>query len=218
VRQSPGPSQFGWQNVISFSQWSPRLCYRRKSGSPVSTDPAEESAPLLPADREPSDPLPATDTIKTFNLSIILVICTLGFFDFTMEGYKKLFTIYLSTSRPIGKGMDPEQLGYAFGGSICASIAIVAICFQKVERSFGAMACYRVGLLAFCASWFITPFIGFGGGQFSLWVGIVGMLILRGVTSFTAITCALLLVPSFSICLLIMRSPNSRLQNLFWGY
>lgn len=181
----------------SLDQLRQMLQCRRKPKVESSPEPLEsdESTPLLPADDIPPNALPTPNSRHVFTLSIILVIATFGLFDFTMEGYKKLFTIYLSSSRPVGKGMDPEQLGYAFGGSIFASIAIVALCFQRMERIFGATLCYRSSVLVFCALWFITPFIG--GSHLSLWIEMVVMLILRGVTSFSGITCALLLVSSF---------------------
>jgi len=180
----------------SLDQLRQMLRCRRKPEVESSPEPLDESTPLLPAHDIPPDALPTTSSRHVFTLSIILVIATFGLFDFTMEGYKKLFTIYLSSSRPVGKGMDPEQLGYAFGGSILASIAIVALCFQNVERTFGPTSCYRSSLLVFCALWFITPFIG--SSHLSLWIEMVVMLILRSVTSFSGITCALLLVSCFN--------------------
>lgn len=127
--------------------------------------------------------------------NILLIVGTFGLFSLCMVAYNQLFPIFLSSDRPVGRGMNPEEIGYALGGAALASIAIQLMLFTTIERVFGFTWCYRFSLIAFSIAFFFTPFVGLKGGRVDLWFQIVAVLIVKSLASVLGLTCAMLLVP-----------------------
>jgi hypothetical protein len=149
--------------------------------------------------------------------NILLIVGTFGLFSLCIVAYNQLFPIFLSSERPVGRGMTPEEIGYALGGAALASIAMQAILFTSIERTFGFTSCYRAGLLAFSTAFFLTPFVGLRGGQLGLWFQLVGVLILKTLANVLGLTCAMLLVPILFPIRADFRSPIVHRQRTHWG-
>jgi hypothetical protein len=125
-----------------------------------------------------------TNGVTILSRNIKLVIGTLGLFSLSMEAFHKLLAIVLSSSPPIGRGLPPAQLGYAFGSSAIASITIQATCFPAFERIFGYTIIYRVSLLVVCSTIFFSPSIGLFGGKLVLWIELISTLTVKTVATF----------------------------------
>jgi hypothetical protein len=131
-------------------------------------------------------------TLLTGN--IILIVVTFALFSLSIVAYNQLFPIFLSSDKPVGRGMDPSEIGYALGGAALTSIAMQATLFTTIERQFGLTWCYKLGLLVFSIAFFLTPFVGVHSGKFALWVELVGVLIVKTLANVLGLTCAMLLV------------------------
>jgi hypothetical protein len=146
--------------------------------------------------------------------NILLIVGTFGLFSLCMVAYNQLFPIFLSSDQPVGRGMFPEEIGYALGGAALASIAMQAVLFTSIERAFGFTWCYRAALIGFSTAFFLTPFVGLTGGRVALWFQIVGVLIVKTLASVLGLTCAMLLVPLPSASGSEIRSRTVRRQKI----
>jgi hypothetical protein len=178
-----------WDNIVAL--W----CFAiGNTQSPPSTPTTErERRPLL---RSRSSVASITKvpmrTLLTRN--ILLIVGTFGLFSLCIVAYYQLFPIFLSSDPPVGRGLAPDEIGYALSGASLASIAVQALLFTWLERLFGFTWCYRAGLAAFSVAFFLTPFVGVTGGRVGLWVQLVGVLILKTLANVLGLTCAMLLV------------------------
>jgi len=149
--------------------------------------------------------------------NILLIVGTFGLFSLCLVAYNQLFPIFLSSDRPVGRGMFPEEIGYALGGAALASIAMQAVLFTSIERAFGFTWCYRTALIGFSTAFFLTPFVGLTGGRVGLWFQIVGVLIVKTLASVLGLTCAMLLVPLTLALGSKIRSRIVRPQKVHWA-
>jgi hypothetical protein len=176
----------------------PRLwSYLRPGRKSIAVEPDEE-APLLPDSvRRRSISSKSSEyagPILSFNM--VLIIGTLGLFNLCTQVFMKLLVVLFSSAPPIGAGMPPDQLGYAFAASIVACMTFQAFFFRRIERIFGYTYGYRVSILISATTFFITPLLSLIRSGGVLWIGLVGMITLKIVTEFFGPTFALLLVHS----------------------
>ena len=152
-----------------------------------------ERQPLL-RNRSALASITETPVSTLFTPNITLIVMTFALFSLSIVAYNQLFPIFLSSPRPVGRDMSPEEIGYALGGAALASIAVQAVLFTTIERVFGFTWCYRAGLLTFSIAFFLTPFVGLKTGEVYLWLELVGVLILKTLANVLGLTCAMLLV------------------------
>jgi hypothetical protein len=175
-----------WDAIVKF--------WRFTTGT---TDPSSarrhERQPLL-RNRSSLASITETPVSTLLTPNIILIVLTFALFSLSIVAYNQLFPIFLSSPRPVGRDMTPEQIGYALGGAALASITVQAVLFTTIERAFGFTWCYRAGLLTFSIAFFLTPFVGLRGGQIYLWLELVGVLIIKTLANVLGLTCAMLLV------------------------
>lgn len=172
----------------------------------------DENDPLLPPSPPPLSN-PSNSTTNSLSRNILLVIGTLGLFNLCTQAYLKMLTVFFSSARPLGPGMSPDQLGYAFAAAIIACMVFQASCFKPIEGGFGYIWCYRSSFAISCVAFFLTPLIGLIKERVVLWIGLVSMLVLKIVTEFFGPTCALLLVSTIYLPLSNWRSPTLHHQN-----
>jgi hypothetical protein len=131
-------------------------------------------------------------TLLTKN--IFLIVGTFALFSLCIVAYNQLFPLFLSSPRPAGREMEPNEIGYALSGAALASIVMQALLFTTIERIFGFTWCYRLGLFVFTIAFFLTPLIGLWGGHVGMWIQIVIVLVLKTLANVLGLTCAMLLV------------------------
>ena len=128
--------------------------------------------------------------------NILVIVGTFGLFSLCIVAYSELFLIFLSSDPPVGRGLSPDEIGYALSGAALASIGMQALLFTWLEQWFGFTWCYRGGLAAFSVAFFLTPFVGFVGEKVGLRIQIVAVLIWKTLPIVLGLTCAMLLVLS----------------------
>jgi hypothetical protein len=188
VRKLERATQRLWDKLIAL--WRFTIGARSPASSPPQNP---ERQPLLRS-RSSIASLSKVPLRTLLTRNILLIVGTFGLFSLCIVAYNQLFPIFLSSDPPVGRGLAPEEIGYALSGAALASIAMQAALFTWVERLFGFTWCYRAGLVAFSVAFFLTPFVGLGWGMAVMWVELVGVLILKTLATVLGLTCAMLLV------------------------
>jgi hypothetical protein len=182
---------------IAYASGSKVWNYLRPGRNSIAVEPDEET-PLLPN----LSPHCSSSSVSTMysgpilSLNMVLIIGTIGIFNLCTQVFNKLLTVLFCSAPPVGTGMPPDQLGYAFAASIVACMAFQMFFFRRIEGIFGYTCCYQVSFLISCITFFITPLMSLIRSRVVLWIGLICMMTLKIVTEFFGPTAALLLVQS----------------------
>ena len=174
-----------WDRIVAL--WS--FAIGESNQSPPSTP---ETQPLL--SRSSISRIPPIPLRRLLTRNILLIVATFSLFSLCIVAYSQLFPIFLSSDPPVGRGLLPDEIGYALSGAALASIGMQALLFTSLERSFGFTWCYCGGLAVFSVAFFLTPFVGVVGGKLGLWIQLVAVLVLKTLANVLGLTCAMLLV------------------------
>ena len=138
-----------------------------------------------------------------FNRDTVLILVTYLVFSFCNVSFFALFLVFSQAPQPLGRAMEPAEIGLSQGFAGVVSIAFQILIFERMRDKLGNRWTYRAGFVGFALSFIFLPFVGFKtvqGGRL-VFSELCAVLLIKTVATVGGLTSALLLVglASFSV-------------------
>lgn len=134
----------------------------------------------------------------------ILLLVTYLIFQLSNISFNSLYPVFASADPPIGRGLDPEEIGLSLAFAGAVTIIFQVGLFGKLRDKMGNRLTYRAGLGLFVVAYLLMPFVGYkkesqgeiglSSGIAWLWTEIGVVLLIKTVAAVGGLTSALLLV------------------------
>lgn len=194
--------QFTSSSRPSYLRKARQKSKQRQDDSDVDEDPSDGESDGMP------QLVPNTDSeLKRKDVltrDTILLLVTYLIFQLSNISFNSLYPVFASADPPIGRDLDPEEIGLSLAFAGAVTIIFQVGLFGKLRDKMGNRLAYRAGLGLFVVAYLLMPFVGYkkenqgeiglSSGVAWLWTEIGIVLLIKTVAAVGGLTSALLLV------------------------
>lgn len=187
----------------------------------IHTDGTEddEAPTLLPSNQE------NISKSDVFTRDTILLLITFLISQLANVSYNSLYPIFGQAAPPIGRNLNPEEIGFSLAFAGAVTIVFQVGIFGRLREKIGNKITYRVGFAGFVVSFLLMPWVGYKDGrdgthppttvgQALLWVELAVVLVIKTVASVGGLTSALLLITNSAPSHAVLGTLNGLAQTL----
>lgn len=182
----------------------------------------------LPPDTSPS---PSHDhqhlrRADIFQRDTILILVTYLLFAFSNVSFNSLYPVFAQAPEPLGRDLDPSEIGLTQGFSGVVTIVFQILIFGKLRDKMGNKWTYRAGLLGFVVSFALMPLVGYTSGSRNdngtsrrslVVIELCAVLLIKTISTIGGLTSALLLITNCAPNHAVLGAINGLAQMLSAG-
>lgn len=182
--------------------------------------------PKVDGEDDDSNRICADDQKSAFrqaaNRNTLVVLGTYLVFQLANISFNSLYPIFVSSSPPTGRDLQPGTIGLSLSFAGLATILFQIFLFQRFKARMGNLRTYRYSLLGMAASMALMPWIGypdqksrlgFGTGEAWLYAELGVILVAKNICAVGGLSSVMLLVSSSDVKPLKNPSPYSWLYD-----